>query len=422
MNPPMNPAAMADGPKPMKKRKLIDRTIPNSILSDPAFALDSQMYQDLLDMEKKLDWTTMRKKAEVQEALGRSATTGRTLRIFVSHTVSGQLWQSSTDTPSTETPNPETGQGIPAWQLKIEGRLLELPNLRSRDKLPPRPFSTFIKSMIVELERDPALYPDGNIVEWHRTPAQPTLDGFTIRRTGDTPTKVRIIIHLEHHPDQFKVHPDLGSVVGIREDSRSGVIQALWNYIKAQGLQDKVDRKRIHADAALRPIFGQESVLFNHLPELANRYLMPADPIIIHYSLNPAVQPPERPSAWDADVKMEDINLKAKMTNVAVGTMREAGREMARLDDEIARLTQSLQSSVLKRQFLQSFAEDPAAFIHTFLESQSRDLESILGSGPSEGATIRREDLQRSEYFRMPWVEEAVAIWEGMRIASRGMQ
>lgn len=31
------------------------------------------MYQDLQDMEKKLDWTIMRKKAEVQDALGRTA-------------------------------------------------------------------------------------------------------------------------------------------------------------------------------------------------------------------------------------------------------------------------------------------------------------------------------------------------------------
>lgn len=69
--------------------------------------------------------------------------------------------------------------------------------------------------------------------------------------------------------------------------------------------------------------------------------------------------------------------------------------------------------------FLESFADDPAKFIQTWLESQSRDLESILGSGPSEGATIRAEELRRSDFFRLPWVEEAVAIQEGMRLASK---
>lgn len=60
----------------------------------------------------------------------------------------------------------------------------------------------------------------------------------------------------------------------------------------------------------------------------------------------------------------------------------------------------------MKRTFLESFANDPAQFIQTWLESQSRDLESILGSGPTEGMTLRQEELKRSEFFQLPWVEE----------------
>jgi len=147
--------------------------------------------------------------------------------------------------------------------------------------------------MIVELERDPTLYPDGNIIEVRRdTPiprvrgsmnlqwpraqgSQPALDGFTIRRAGDQPTRIRVLIHLEQNPEQYKVSPELGAllqvglccsvctetacyiagyVLGIKEDSRIGVIQALWNYIKINGLQDKVDRRKIKADDYLRPV------------------------------------------------------------------------------------------------------------------------------------------------------------------------
>jgi len=405
-----------------KKRKLNDRTLPASVLSDPQLSVDSRMYQDLLEMEKKLDWTIMRKKAEVQDALGRTASATRTLRLFLSHTVSGQAWQSETSASgTTDPPNFETGQGVPAWQLKIEGRLLEPPNQRAKDRTSPRQFSTLIKTMIVELERDPTLYPDGNVVEWHQNPSHPTLDGFTIRRTGDTPTKVRLILHLQQYPEQFRVLPELGNVLGIKEESRAGVIHALWAYIKMNNLQDKVDRKRIHADAMLRPIFPRDRdwTLFNHLPELVNPYLAPTNPVVIHYTINPSVPPPERPSAWDIELKLEDVALKSKMQAVTLNASRDTLRELTKLDDEIATLAQSLQSSVLKRQFLQSFAEDPSSFISTWLASQSRDLESILGSGPSEGATIRKEDLSRSEFFRMPWVEEAVAIWDGMRVANK---
>ena len=53
----------------------------------------------------------------------RFSQTTRTLRLFLSHTVSGQLWQTGGD---VGVPNFDTGEGIPAWAFKIEGRLLEV--------------------------------------------------------------------------------------------------------------------------------------------------------------------------------------------------------------------------------------------------------------------------------------------------------
>ncbi|KAJ7050510.1 SWI/SNF complex protein [Mycena amicta] len=394
------------------------------------------MYQDLLAMERKLDWTMMRKKAEIQDTLARTPPeslliscllqltrpqTTRTLRIFLSHTLSGQAWQNTPDL--NDAPNFDTGEGIPAWALKIEGRLLELPNQRMRDKSTLRKFSTFIKRMVVDLDRDPALYPDGNMVEWPRAVGaqNPQLDGFTIRRTGDLPTKARIIIHLEHNPEQYRLIPELSHVLGIREDSRVGVIQQLWNYIKIQGLQDKADRRLVHADEKLRFLVhgtSEETFSFQKLPELVNRCLMAPDPIVLHYTIDPNLPAPDRPMAWDVEVKMEDTVLKSKATVMLQGN-KESTQTLAKLDDEIATHAQSLHNSYLKRTFLQSFARDPAHFIQTWLESQSRDLETVLGSGASEGLTIRQEELRRSEFFHLPWVEEAVAIQEGHRLANK---
>lgn len=408
-----------DGPKVAKKRKLTDKTIPNVILQNPDFAQDSRMYQDLLEMERKLDWTMMRKRVEIQDALARNPTTTRTLRLFLSHTVSGQHWQTGGDI----TANFETGEGIPAWAFKIEGRLLELPTQRTRDKIPPRKFSTMIKRMVIELDRDPNLYPEGNIMEWPQAPGHhnPALDGFSVRRTGDAPTNLRVVMYLEHFPEQFKVVGDLGAVLAIKEDSRIGVIQALWNYIKIQGLQDKADRRMVRADDRLRPIFGGDNIAFQKLPEVVNRYLAAPEPIVLHYTIDPTIPPPERHSIWDVEIKMEDLSLKSRMA-VTIHQSKESAQALAKMDEEIALLAQSLHNSHLKRTFLQSFSSDPAQFIQTWLESQSRDLESVLGSGPSEGMTVRQEELKRSEFFRLPWVEEAVAIQEGMRLASKGMQ
>ncbi|KAJ7281736.1 SWIB/MDM2 domain-containing protein [Mycena rebaudengoi] len=252
----------------------------------------------VLEMERKLDWAMTRKRAKTLSFGYQQCATTRILRIFMSHTVSSQSWQTTPDL--NDAPNFETGEGIPAWAWADSS---------SR----PRKFSTFIKRMIVDLDRDATLYPDGNIVEWPRVP-NPPLDGFTIRRKGDVPTKVRVIM----------VIPELGSILGIKEDSRIGVIQALWNYIKIQGLQDKVDRRLVRADEKLRPIFNGESILFQKLPELVNRCLASPEPIVLHYMIDPTVPSPKRPLAWGVEIKTEDLSLKSRMAVMVQATKDSA--------------------------------------------------------------------------------------------------
>ncbi len=59
--------------------------------------------------------------------------------------------------------------------------------------------------------------------KWIRSPNQPAQDGFTIRRKGDTPTKVRIVMHLEQQPEQYKVHPELGVCLATKS-----IAQEFW--------------------------------------------------------------------------------------------------------------------------------------------------------------------------------------------------
>lgn len=73
---------------------------------------------------------------------------------------------------------------------------------------------------------------------------------------GDTQTRLRIILHLEHYPDQWKVAPELANIIGVKQESRTGVIGALWNYIKISNLQDKNERRLIRTDAALKAVSG----------------------------------------------------------------------------------------------------------------------------------------------------------------------
>ena len=76
-------------------------------------------------------------------------------------------------------------------------------------------------------------------------------------------------------------------------------------------------------------------ILFNFLPELTNRYLAAPNPVVIYYTVNPSTPPPERPSAWDIELKLEDVALKSKMQAVTLNPSRDALRDLTKLDDEV---------------------------------------------------------------------------------------
>lgn len=69
-------------------------------------------------------------------------------------------------------------------------------------------------------------------------------------------------------------HPDFlpGSIIGVKEESRIGVIHALWNYIKIQGLQDKVDRRMVRPDDRLRIVGCFFHALSSSLTDWLRRY------------------------------------------------------------------------------------------------------------------------------------------------------
>lgn len=64
-----------------------------------------------------------------------------------------------------------------------------------------RKFSSFFKSLVIELDRD--LYgPDNHLVEWHRTLTTQETDGFQVKRPGDKNVQCTILLLLDYQPLQ----------------------------------------------------------------------------------------------------------------------------------------------------------------------------------------------------------------------------
>ncbi|MFM2036309.1 MAG: hypothetical protein RL459_1574 [Pseudomonadota bacterium] len=67
--------------------------------------------------------------------------------------------------------------------------------------------------------------------------------------------------------------PALAAVIGADAVARTEVIKKLWDYIKAQGLQDAKDKRTINADAKLLPVFGKPQVSMFELAGVIGKHL-----------------------------------------------------------------------------------------------------------------------------------------------------
>lgn len=144
-------------------------------------------------------------------------------------------------------------------------------------------FSSFVKSMVVEIQRDQSLYGESSLVEvrsgcggrqnrflttniWNaqwRKDYQPLgaqaaingMDGFEIRRRGDENVDVRILLTLDYNPERFKVAAPLAKLLAITApESKAGLVNKLWQYIKTQKLLDAEDKRLINLDDDLQQV------------------------------------------------------------------------------------------------------------------------------------------------------------------------
>ncbi|MBI2797374.1 MAG: SWIB/MDM2 domain-containing protein [Gemmatimonadetes bacterium] len=65
----------------------------------------------------------------------------------------------------------------------------------------------------------------------------------------------------------------LAEVVGAKAMPRTEVTKKLWAYIKKNGLQDKKNKRMIHADAKLKPVFKKDMVNMFEMTKLVSKHL-----------------------------------------------------------------------------------------------------------------------------------------------------
>jgi DNA topoisomerase-3 len=70
----------------------------------------------------------------------------------------------------------------------------------------------------------------------------------------------------------------LAAVIGTEPVARTQVIKKLWDYIKAEGLQDAANKRAINADAKLLAVFGKPQVTMFELAGIVGKHLSAGSP------------------------------------------------------------------------------------------------------------------------------------------------
>ena len=431
-----------------KAKHPTNRNVPEGV-DDICIGDGVARYRELRDIERTLDATMMRKKLEASDSVfhSRSGRTG-TMRIWISNTAENQPWQTGQNDPDTFDFESDTNA---TYRVKIQGRLLDEgndegledeeedekdPDAMQDDKKPdeaqkPKPFSQFFTSITVDFDRAKSLQPDGfTQIEWKRPEgAQPQDNPFSqieFERKGDENINVTINLQRYHNPEIFRLSKPMAELLDTDEEDRAGVLMGVWEYARAQNLQQDDDERKFACDSKLKALFnGADSFYFPSLPQLIKPHLTTLPPIQLQYTIRvdkdylapspESGKQPSDPTIYDVQVALEDPLQPLLHSIIRSKQSVDTLKQIQTIDEQIALLMSAVGRSKAKHAFFTSMATDPVAFVKRWFSSQKRDLEVIMGDAARGGG----EDASGEEWRRggadSVWASdtarESVALW-----------
>ncbi|MEJ8295080.1 DNA topoisomerase III [Delftia tsuruhatensis] len=120
-----------------------------------------------------------------------------------------------------------------------------------------------------EFEQRDSKYPPRKTAAAKSAPAKKAPAKKAAAKTTKTATKTA------RKPAAGTLQPSaaLAAVIGEGTVARTEVVKKLWEYVKAQNLQDPKDKRVIRADDKLRPVFGKDSVNMFELAGIVGKHL-----------------------------------------------------------------------------------------------------------------------------------------------------
>ena len=272
-----------------RSRKPTDKNLPEGV-EDLIIGEGVQQYKDLRDFERRLDASMVRKRLDITDGITRQGKRQKTLRIWISNTVDNQPWQAA---GLDENAFDFSANGDATYKVKIEGKLLddgfeddedseeedeadktgdameadggEKPaTSNTSTQQAPKRFSHFFKSVVVEVDRPKSLQQDTQpLAEWKKPATanrkssmapEAEFDCIEFERKSDENLNVTFHLTRDESPEKYRLSPELSDLLDIEEETRPNAVMALWEYVKAMGIQEDEEKRMIRCDDRLRAV------------------------------------------------------------------------------------------------------------------------------------------------------------------------
>eukprot|EP00189_Rhodosorus_marinus_P007475 CAMPEP_0184754178 /NCGR_PEP_ID=MMETSP0315-20130426/44481_1 /TAXON_ID=101924 /ORGANISM="Rhodosorus marinus, Strain UTEX LB 2760" /LENGTH=647 /DNA_ID=CAMNT_0027233581 /DNA_START=105 /DNA_END=2048 /DNA_ORIENTATION=- len=364
---------------------------------------ESKVFRSIIELERDLDLKIIRKHVEVSESLMRNV---QTKTCIFRLQIRSQILQ--------ERRQPTK------FKLQVFGNVI---SDTSGFLVDAGKFSNLFKKAVVEIRR-PKIQ-QNNAIEWVRgAKGSRAADGFEILRAGDGDFTAVLRLYPESNPDLFQVREPLASLIGIKIDTKSGIVMGLWRYIKEKALLGFEDKSAVKVDDGLRKIIprsalehtGEGVVVFklSSVFDLVNRYLVPFEPFTVpHVVHNASSLAKQNYDSYDLRIELPDPLplVEAEKAGVLTAifpsnpddTVSLPAENYLDLAHQHLAAIESLVRHKRRRDCFEIASRNPAHFANMLSLSQARDLRVARGA-----TGLNPEEERRSQYYYQQWVHDVI--------------
>ena len=79
-------------------------------------------------------------------------------------------------------------------------------------------------------------------------------DCLQFSRASQENLNVTISLVRDETPERYKLSKELADVLDTEEETRSGIVLGIWDYIRAMGLQEDEEKRQVRCDDRLRAV------------------------------------------------------------------------------------------------------------------------------------------------------------------------